>query len=93
MGSVPPVSLPHTSPHTPNTHPTTTPTQQEAHAPLVYAGHLLEAHGPVRDPANKWHLPAGLYAPSRFPPYAEGPLYVLSQVREIVVCMHVCMCV
>lgn len=48
--------------------------------PYVYAGHILKAHGPVRDPTSKWHMPTSLYAPARFPSYAEGPLYVLSQV-------------
>lgn len=69
------------------------PTKQKEE-PYVYAGHILQAHGPIRDPASKWHLPTALYAPARFPTYAEGPLYVLSQVNARVYicvfmgCMH-----
>lgn len=36
----------------------------------------------MRDPQSKWHLPTALYPSARFAPYAEGPLYVVSQVRR-----------
>ena len=36
----------------------------------------------MRDPNSKWHLPTDRYPSTRFPPYAEGPLYVVSQVRR-----------
>lgn len=36
----------------------------------------------MRDPSSKWHLPRDRYSSTSFPPYAEGPLYVVSQVRE-----------
>lgn len=81
-----------------NTTTTTTKTQHQKEEPYVYAGHILQAHGPIRDPASKWHLPTALYAPARFPTYAEGPLYVLSQVNAwlyicvFMGCMYACTC-
>jgi hypothetical protein len=47
--------------------------------PPLYAGHILYSQAPVRDRTSKWFLDAGRYPLEAFPPYAEGPLYILSQ--------------
>jgi len=46
----------------------------------IYLGRFLTSQSPVRDPLSKWFISSQEYHHPSFPPYAEGPLYLLSSV-------------
>jgi hypothetical protein len=39
--------------------------------------HLLPNTRPIRSPNNKWYLPEWVYPASHYPPYCNGPFYML----------------
>ncbi|NXM51582.1 B3GT4 galactosyltransferase, partial [Gymnorhina tibicen] len=45
----------------------------------LYLGRVHWGVAPNRDPRSRHHVPAGLYAARRFPPYCSGTAYVLSR--------------
>ena len=44
----------------------------------LYMGRILRDNGPIRDPANPLYVPYNDYAPNKFPPMIEGPVYLFN---------------
>jgi hypothetical protein len=51
-----------------------------------YWGYIYQNASPIRDPNNKWFVSNEEYPTDKYPPYACGPFYVLSDdvVKEII---------
>uniref|UniRef100_A0A1I8ANT5 Hexosyltransferase n=1 Tax=Steinernema glaseri TaxID=37863 RepID=A0A1I8ANT5_9BILA len=42
-------------------------------------GIVLVGGKPVRDPKHKWYIPKDYYTPEEFPPYMNGPAYLMTR--------------
>uniref|UniRef100_A0A1I8AHV0 Hexosyltransferase n=1 Tax=Steinernema glaseri TaxID=37863 RepID=A0A1I8AHV0_9BILA len=42
-------------------------------------GTLVQGVGPIRDPNHKWYIPKEYYGQDQYPPYVNGPAYLMTQ--------------
>ncbi|KAF7991794.1 hypothetical protein HCN44_010595 [Aphidius gifuensis] len=53
--------------------------QHENSSELLLMGQLNTLSLPNRDQYNKWYMPNYMYSESTYPPYLDGPAYIMSQ--------------